>query len=81
MQFAITPKELEFQYLIAHVIVFLIQKVSQSVYLVFEVVDGLDVMTHLRDDLIFLNFVVENVIWLTQLHAQHVLRGKIDVRA
>lgn len=81
MKFAITPKELEFQYLIAHIIVFLIQEMSQSVYLVFEVVDGLDVMTHLWDNLIFLNSVVENIIRLTQLHTQHILRGKIDVRA
>lgn len=76
-----TPRLSWIQYLIAHIIIFLIQKMCESIYRVFVVVDGFDVMTYFWYDLVLLNFMVENVIRLTQLHAQYVLRRKIDIAA
>lgn len=49
--------QLDIQYLIAHIVILLIQEMCETVNLVFVIVDDFDMMTDFGYNLIFLDFV------------------------
>lgn len=69
---------LETHKLIAHVIVFLVEEMCETVDLAFEIVDGFDPMSYFGNNLVFFHFLVQSVCRLTQLHAQNVFGGEIN---